>query len=142
MTDSAASGIHHINFLVYDLDSAEQRYRNLLGLGPAIRDELETRHVKTARFALGDTWLVLVQPVSDEGEPARHLRENGEGFFLISFAVESLDEAVARVEQSGATLSSAPRSGLEDWNIADIDIADTFGAQLQLTEDSNGSCKE
>jgi hypothetical protein len=40
--------IHHINFLVRDLDAAEQRYRSVLGLGPAIRDALPGRQVITA----------------------------------------------------------------------------------------------
>jgi methylmalonyl-CoA/ethylmalonyl-CoA epimerase len=133
---NAIDRIHHINFLVRDLDAAETRYRDLLGLGPAIRDELPGRKVITARFKLGETWLVLVQPTSDAGEPARYLRERGEGFFLISFGVEDLDAAIQRVEQAGARFTSEEaRTGLEGWRIIDIDPADTFGALLQLAED-------
>ena len=101
----SARGIHHINFLVRDLDAAELRYRQLLGLGPALREALPGRGVMTARFRLGATWLVLVQPIGDEGEPARLLRERGEGFMLLS---------------------------LEGWRIADL--GDCPGATLQLTE--------
>jgi len=132
--------IHHINFLVRDLDLAEQRYRELLGLPAAIRDELPARSVRTARFKLGETWLVLVQPLGEEGEPARHLREHGEGFFLISFGVDDLDAAMARASAAGADFTSAqPRQGLDSWRIIDIDAAATFGAQLQLAEAENGS---
>jgi methylmalonyl-CoA/ethylmalonyl-CoA epimerase len=60
---NAVKKIHHINFLVKDLDAAEQRYRALLGLGPAIREALPERNVLTARFRLGESWLVLVQPL-------------------------------------------------------------------------------
>ncbi len=133
------TGIHHINFLVRDLDEAEQRYRSLLGLGPAIRDELAGRKVKTARFRLGDTWLVLVQPTSEDGEPARRLREHGEGFFLISFGVEDLEDAVKRVQMAGADFSGPARQGLDDWKIIDIAQQHSFGAQLQFTEESDGS---
>jgi methylmalonyl-CoA/ethylmalonyl-CoA epimerase len=128
--------IHHINFLVRDLDAAEQRYRSVLGLGPAIRDALPGRQVITARFKLGDSWLVLVQPTSEEGEPARHLRENGEGFFLISFGVNDLEAAVRRVREAGSGVTTdEPRTGLDGWRIIDIDPADTFGANVQLAED-------
>jgi len=128
--------IHHINFLVRDLDAAEQRYRSVLGLGPAIRDELPARQVITARFKLGDSWLVLVQPTSEEGEPARYLRENGEGFFLISFGVNDLEAAVQRVREAGSSVTTdEPRTGLDGWRIIDIDPADTFGANVQLAED-------
>jgi methylmalonyl-CoA/ethylmalonyl-CoA epimerase len=128
--------IHHINFLVQDLDAAEQQYRAMLGLGPAIRDELPGRNVRTARFQVGESWLVLVQPVSGEGAPARHLREHGEGFFLISFGVDDLDAAVARARQSGGRFTSEQaRAGLDSWRVIDFESADTFGAIIQLAED-------
>lgn len=128
--------IHHINFLVSDLDAAEARYRQLLGLGPAIREELPARNVITARFRVGESWLVLVQPTSEEGEPARHLREHGEGFFLLSFGVDDLDVAIEKARQAGAGFTAdEPRAGLEGWRIIDFDPADTLGAILQLTED-------
>ena len=137
---SAPRGIHHINFVVRDLDAAEARYRALLGLGPAIRDPLPGRGVLTARFRIGESWLVLVQPLGEDGEPARHLREHGEGFFLLSFEVDSLESAVADATAAGARFTAdAPRSGLEDWQVIDFDPADTFGAQLQLTESGAGS---
>lgn len=139
MTDTATK-IHHINFLVKDLDQAEASYRSLLGLPPGIREELPLRGVLTARFRVGDAWLVLLQPTTDEGEPARHLREQGEGFFLISFGVDDLDAAIDRVTAAGGRFSGGgPRNGLTDWRIIDIEAADTFGAQLQLTEEVRGS---
>jgi methylmalonyl-CoA/ethylmalonyl-CoA epimerase len=134
------SGIHHINFLVRDLDAAEARYRNLLGLDPAIRESLPGRGVETARFRIGETWLVLVQPTSAEGEPARLLRERGEGFMLLSFAVEDLDAALSAAADTGAcTGDGGERRGLAGWRVVDFDPADTFGALLQLAEDPDGS---
>lgn len=135
---SPVSGIHHINFVVRDLDAAEARYRALFGFGPALKEALPGRGVLTARFRVGDSWLVLVQPVAEEGAPARHLREHGEGFFLLSFGVEDLDGALARVSAAGGRFTSdQPRQGLEDWRVIDLDTADTFGATLQLTQEGS-----
>lgn len=131
-----ANRVHHINFLVSDLDLGEARYRALLGLGPAKRDELPGREVITARFRLGDVWLVLVQPTSEQGEPARHLREHGEGFFLISFGVDDLDAALESAREAGAGFTSEqPRFGLDGWRVMDFDPGLTFGAKLQLVEE-------
>lgn len=133
---SPVKGIHHINFIVRDIDAAERRYRELLGLGPALREELPGRGVVTARFQMGDTWLVLVQPTSDQGEPARHLREHGEGFFLLSFATDDLEEAMPAVQSAGGSFTAPqPRDGLDNWRIIDIDPAQTFGALLQLADE-------
>ena len=98
----AVTSIHHINFLVKDLAKGISRYQQLLGLGDFIVDDLPGRGVKTARIALGEQWLVLVQPVDMEAVPGKHLAEHGEGFFLISYAVEDLQQSAAVVAAAGS----------------------------------------
>ncbi len=125
--------IHHLNFLVHELEPAISIYEKLLGRPPVHRDELPARGVRTARFLIGGTWLVLVQPTNPDGAPARHLAEHGEGFFLMSLEVDSLDAAVASV---GEELVAGPeRRGLDDWRVVDLRREATCGAQLQLVED-------
>jgi len=78
---------------------------------------------------------VLVQPTDPDGVPGRHLAEHGEGLFLLSFEVDSLEQAVAEFTGRGGQLvSPQPRQGLEDWRVVDLEPADFFGAQLQLVE--------
>ena len=129
--------IHHINFIVKDLDSATTQYRKRLNLGEFTYDELAQRAVKTARIKLGDTWLVLVQPLDQDSVPAKFLKENGEGFFLISLGTDDLAKQLELYEESAQKPSNfAKRQGLENWSIADLPDTDFFGAQFQLTEDS------
>ncbi len=129
------TGIHHINLLVADLDHALALWRRQLGLADFIEDSLEGRGVRTARIRLGETWLVLVQPVS-EGEPMRQLRERGEGLFLLSLGVSDLDQAVAKVKEGGGdTTSAEPRRGLENWRVIDLDPSLIAGAPVQLAEE-------
>ncbi len=82
------TGVHHITFLVVDLDAAIERYKELFGLDSIVVESLPERGVVTGRFELAGVWIVLVQPVDDESEPARVLRQQGEGVFLISFGVD------------------------------------------------------
>jgi methylmalonyl-CoA/ethylmalonyl-CoA epimerase len=125
-------GIHHINFIVRDLDRAVQAWEQVLGLPVTSRDHLEGRGVDIARFRLGQAWLVLVQPLQAGTAPARYLDEHGEGFFLISFGVDSL---AAELERLGEAWFDGPaRDGLDDWRIRDLDMARTFGALVQFTE--------
>ena len=127
--------VHHINLLVKDLDAAVQRYQHTLGISDMLFGDLAQRGVRTARFQVGDTWIVLVQPTDPDGVPGRHLAAHGEGVFLLSLEVESVADAVADIsERGGQFLSEQPRQGLEDWQVVDLDPQQFFGVQLQLVE--------
>ena len=132
-------GIHHINFLVKDLNEGIRRYRDLLGIENFIVEDLPERGVLSARAALGEQWLVLVQPVNPTGIPGRHMAEHGEGFFLISYAVDDLPQAAERVVANGSSMTSPePRHGLADWQVQDVDMRDTLGVQVQFCKDAAG----
>ena len=128
-------GIHHINFIVRDLDAAIERWEHILGTTVTARDHLEARGIDSARFKLGDTWVVLVQPVRPGTVPARHLEEHGEGFFLMSLEVNALSDEVDRLGVS--LFAGSERQGIEDWRVIDLDVDQTFGAQLQLVATDN-----
>ena len=128
--------VHHINFLVADLDKSIERYKDLFELESVEIEMLPERGVATARFDLDGVWIVLVQPVDDKSEPARILREQGEGVFLISYAVDDLDDAREKLVARGAISRSATtRDGLLNWRVIDLDPEAVFGAPVQLTEE-------
>ncbi len=127
--------IHHINFVVTDLDQAVERFQRILGMPVASQDALPKRGALTARFQLGRAWLVLVQPIDPDGVPGRHLAEHGEGFFLCSFGVDDLGASLERLQEAGIPLSGPSRKGLDNWQVQDLDPSYSLGEQLQLTEE-------
>jgi methylmalonyl-CoA/ethylmalonyl-CoA epimerase len=130
------NGVHHINFLVRDLMTAVERYRALLGIESFEYGELDVRGVRTARFLVGQTWLVLVQPTDTDSVPGRHLAEHGEGIFLVSLGVDSVEAAARNIKSRGGEfVSESPRKGLENWLVIDLDSSQFFDAQIQLCEE-------
>ena len=127
--------IHHINFLVQNLENAVVQYEKLPGIGSFEFDQLEGRAVRTAKTRLGDTWLVLVQPVDKESIPAKHLQEHGEGFFLLSLGTENLENSLNSIKSKQISLHGTQRAGLDNWQVQDLDPEAFFGAQIQLAED-------
>ena len=121
--------VHHINFLVRDLDAAVAKYERLLDRTVDSRDVLPDRGVNIARFNLGGTWIVLVQTTRSGTTSARHLEQHGEGFFLMSLEVDSLENEAQRLGDDAFATPS--RTGLEDWVVRDLDAVETCGAQLQ-----------
>lgn len=128
-----AHSIHHLNFIVRDLDASVPAWERILGRPVARRDELKERGAIAARFRLGDTWLVLVQPTRDDSVPGRFLAAHGEGFFLLSLGVDSLFDEEQRL---GDTAFSGPvRVGADGWQVRDLEPALVGGLQLQFTEE-------
>ncbi len=110
------AGIHHVNIVVRDLEKACRRFESELGLAPFEIVDHAPRGARVARSRVGDSWLVLVAPYDADSVPGRHLEEHGEGFFLLSLAVDELDES---------------RAGILDWRVHDL--GEINGANLQLT---------
>ncbi len=127
--------VHHINFVVADIDTAVKAYQRMLGLGPFEYEELPERGVSTARARVGNVWIVLVSP-HDEGSIAgRHLKDHGEGFFLMSFGVDNLDQALAEfVRREATSIDSRVRSGIHGWRVADLETEDSLGVKFHLTQ--------
>lgn len=123
------TGVHHINFLVRDLEAAVATYERILDMKVTARDSLPERGAEIARFKIGASWICLVHPTRPDTVPARHLAEHGEGFFLLSLEVDSLADQACRLGDTA--FSSPPRTGLENWQVRDVDRSQTFGAQLQ-----------
>jgi len=127
--------VHHINFIVADLDAAVQAYQKLLGIGPFEYEELPERRVSTARVRIGEVWIVLVSPHCENSVAGRYLEAHGDGFFLMSFGVDSLDQALVELAQRGALPAErAAHAGLLDWRVADLETEDSLGVRFHLTQ--------
>lgn len=127
--------VHHVAFLVGDLDEAAEAFETRYGLAPL------ARHVMTGDFELevvlypvGDALVELVTPTTEEGWAYEHWRERGDGFFHIAFEVDDVAASVRALRAAGVGFEAdAPREGF-DWLVATPDADDTL-FPVQLVED-------
>ncbi len=125
--------LHHLNFIVRDLEQSMPAFTTLLGTGAGKVESLPERGVRLVRFRVGETWLILVQPTDPDGVPARYLEQHGEGFFLASFQVDSLEAALDQLGAEGIpAIDPEPRQGLDDWQVVDLETEPFSGVQVQL----------
>ncbi|MEG3767608.1 VOC family protein [Alteromonas sp. 14N.309.X.WAT.G.H12] len=125
------NNIHHINFLVRELDKAVAAFAKVTNSQP-IFEALSSRGANSARFQLGDTWLVFVSPTDKNGIIASILEEKGEGVFLISFGTDDLSKTLDGL--AGNPRNGQMRKGLANWHVQDISLDYDFGPILQLCE--------
>lgn len=127
--------IHHIDIVVRDLDRAVERFTTILGVAPGPREHLPQRGVDLARVRIGETWLILVQPVRDDSPVREFLDTHGEGFFHMALEVDDVAAVADTLAGRGVRLRNrTPRRGVEGWKLVDIELEETFGAMIQLAQ--------
>ncbi len=126
--------IHHLTWVVADLEAALAPLVPWLGPDAIVREALPGRGVLTARVRIGDAWLVFVQPTAP-GAPATRLASAGEGLLLVSLGVPSLERALDTLALSGVNPAGPARDGLADWRVIDLDLRLPGDVTVQICED-------
>ncbi len=137
------TGLHHVGYVVPDLDRAIAFYRQTLGLeldrrvdgGPGMGAEV-------AVFRLGDgaTGIELIKPTGDSGPFAEYLRANpAGGLHHVAYTTAGpLTQAAEQVKGCGLQLAALTANGPIDtaagWRIVNVDPAGTQGLLTQLGE--------
>jgi methylmalonyl-CoA/ethylmalonyl-CoA epimerase len=103
--------IDHICFAVRSLDQARRVYENVLGLEPSCEYEAPQESIKVIRYWLGSVAVELLEPMTPDCEVARFLETRGEGFFLISYRVDNVEQALNELRDAGHhTIDTSPRT--------------------------------
>ena len=124
--------IHHVAFIVKDLDATISSYERLLGMPVSERGFVPGRGGEVAYFKLDNVNLEFVSPTEKNGFLQQHLDAHGEGFFHMAFGVDDLDEATQELENKDITMSGPARVVFRDWRIAYIENDDTAGIRTHL----------
>ncbi len=144
------SSINQVALVVRDLDTAMQRYWDMLGIGPwkvytygppLVRDMTYRGRHQDYRMRLAMAWagelmLELIQPLSGDSVYQEHLDRKGEGLHHVGVFVGSFDEAVAEAAQRGYSVLQSGR-GFGRWGdggYAYLDTEASLGLILELIE--------
>jgi len=125
-----AHKIDHIAIAVKDVDAAVSTFTTNFGFPVERAGELPALQIKRAFLAIGDAWLELFQPTSEQNPAAKFIAERGEGMYILSLEVADFDAAVQHMEKHGIgvktqTIPGGPRLGF-------ISPKQTHGVLLQL----------
>ena len=102
--------IDHLCIAVKDLDKARRAYEEELGLELHSLYVAESEKIRVARYYIGDVALELIAATSPDSEVAKFIRKRGEGFFLISYRVDDVEDALAELKAKGVrTIDQSPR---------------------------------
>jgi len=133
-TTRRGARIAHIGIAVRAIDELLPFYRDLLGLDEHPLADSDGAHI--AGFAAGDSLVELLEPDAAESPISRFIDRRGPGIHHICFAVQDLDDTLARCRARGIELiDDKPRLGAEGKRIAFLHPKSTGGVLIELTED-------
>lgn len=128
--------LHHVCYIVRDLNRTASRMADTLGIGPwgvwTIRPEASILHDRVVEemcfrvgiASLGDAHYELIQPISEESVYAEHLAEHGESFHhtCISYPThEAMKNAKLELQSQGyAMLQSGDLGQMGEFCYFDV----------------------
>jgi methylmalonyl-CoA/ethylmalonyl-CoA epimerase len=127
--------VHHLAFLVGDLDAAAEQFETGSGLDPLVRREMTGDfELEVILYPVGESLVELITPTTESGWVYDTWQATGDGFFHVAFEVDDVEASMRELESRGVDFQDvAPREGF-DWIVATLDDADTL-VPMQLVED-------
>ncbi len=133
-TTRRGARIAHIGIAVRAIDEMLPFYRELLGLDDHPLEDSDGARI--AGLSAGTQLVELLEPNSADSPISRFIDRRGPGIHHICFAVQDLDDTLARCRAKGIKLiDDTPRMGAEGKRIAFLHPASTGGVLIELTED-------
>lgn len=128
--------IDHLGIAVHSIDQARGFYEQVLGLTCEKVEVVESQLVKTAFFAIGDTHIELLEPLSEASPIAKFLEKKGEGIHHVAYLTDNIADCLAKARLAGVTLiHEEPVEGSGNKRIAFLHPKSTGGVLTELCSD-------
>ena len=131
--------IHHVAYIVADIDAGLDRLGATFGLTPAVREVMEEQGVEAVLCGPPGGAIELIRPLDPEGAIARFLESRGEGLHHVAFEVDDLAAALEDLRGRGAELiDERPRPGLGGHLVAFVHPSSAGGVLTELVQAEPG----
>lgn len=128
--------IEHLGIAVKNLEESNQLFSKLLGKAPYKMETVESEHVNTSFFDVGESKIELLGATSEESAIAKYIDKKGEGIHHIAFAVEDITAEVARLKSEGfQPISEQPKRGADNKLVFFFHPKSTNGVLIELCQD-------
>lgn len=128
--------LEHIGIAVKALEESNDLFEKLLGRPHYKTEEVETEHVKTAFFKMGDTKIELLEATSPESAIAKYVEKRGEGIHHLAFEVEDIHAEMKRLRAEGyQLLNEEPKRGADNKLVCFIHPKSANGVLVELCQE-------
>lgn len=129
--------IEHLGIAVRDLEASNALYTALLGVPPYKEEAVESEHVLTSFFQVGETKIELLQATDPNSAIHKFIEKRGEGIHHIAFDVEDIHAEIERLKGEGfEMIHETPKAGADGKIIAFLHPKTTGKVLVELCQDA------
>lgn len=128
--------IDHVGIACHDLEAKIRLFAGLFELEVVARETNEEQGVKEAMLRVaGDSYIQLLEPLSEDSPVGRFLARRGEGVHHVAFGVGDAAVAMEELAAKGVRLlDETPRRGSMGSSIAFLHPKDLGGVLTELVQ--------
>ncbi len=124
-------GVHHIAYVVADMDKAIRFVEEFMGLKLKRREMLT--EFEMGEFRVGETIIELMRPVQADSQYTEFLRKTGGGLNHVAFTATDIEAQTERMKRGGVGFENifVAETG---WHVTNVDSSNVLGMRLQLAQ--------
>ncbi len=133
---SPVNQIEHIGIAVKNLNQANTLYEQLLGFSPYKQETVESEHVVTSFFMVGNTKIELLEATNPDSPISKFIEKKGEGIHHIAFNVTDIRSEMDRLRKAGfQLLNDQPKRGADNKWVCFIHPKSAHGVLVELCQE-------
>ena len=128
--------IEHLGIAVKDAATSVKLFSSLFNVQPYKEEIVESEHVKTIFFQLGENKIELLEATHEQSAIAKFIEKKGEGIHHIAFDVEDINKEMERLKKEGFVfINESPKKGADNKLIAFLHPKSTNGVLIELCQE-------
>jgi methylmalonyl-CoA/ethylmalonyl-CoA epimerase len=132
--------IEHLGIAVKDLETSNTLFGKLLGKAHYKVESVESEHVDTSFFQIGDSKIELLHATGPDSAIAKFIEKKGEGIHHIAFAVDDIEKEVERLKNEGfQPISEKPKRGADNKLVFFFHPKSANGVLIELCQEINSA---
>jgi len=128
--------LEHLGIAVKNLEESNELFEKMLGRPFYKVEEVESEHVKTAFFKIGESKIELLEATAPESAIAKYVEKRGEGIHHVAFEVEDIYAEMERLKREGfRLLNEEPKRGADNKLVCFVHPKSANGILLELCQE-------
>ncbi|MCS6821298.1 MAG: methylmalonyl-CoA epimerase [Microscillaceae bacterium] len=128
--------VEHIGIAVKNLAQSNELFAKLLNTEPYKQEEVQSEHVITSFFKVGETKIELLEATHESSTIAKFIEKKGEGIHHIAYEVADIQQEMERLKNEGfVLLNEQPKHGADNKLVCFLHPKSTNGVLVELCQE-------